>query len=166
MGLENKTVSFIQTAHNPFILCKNVDRPIWETVYLGGSLFSWNGVALQHPPWSLTIRYHCSAKKDLQIGDVIIAAFARITLSIHRVNWRSWTIIMMLQIVVVLACLALTLGFNFGNLPRVARNVKFTSLQMSTPEAPAGSYHYLNLWRWLHLERCVFDSILRYYSTK
>ena len=33
MGLENKTVSFIQTAHNPFILCKNVDRP-----YLGNRI--------------------------------------------------------------------------------------------------------------------------------
>ena len=58
----------------------------------------------------------------------------------QRINLVSHTIIMMLQIVVVLACLALTLGFNFGNSPRVARNVKFTSLQMSTPEAPAGSY--------------------------
>jgi hypothetical protein len=43
---------------------------------------------------------------------------------------------MMLQIVVVLACLALTLGFNFVSVPKVA--LKMAKLHMSTPDAAAG----------------------------
>ena len=47
---------------------------------------------------------------------------------------------MMLKIVVALACLASALGFSLGGAPKVARNVKIATLQMSTPDAPAGKY--------------------------
>jgi hypothetical protein len=48
---------------------------------------------------------------------------------------------MMLKIVVALACLASALGFSLGGAPKVARNVKIATLQMSTPDAPAGKYN-------------------------
>ena len=51
---------------------------------------------------------------------------------------------MMLKIVVALACLASALGFSLGGVPKVARNVKVASLQMSTPDAPAGKFRSLH----------------------
>lgn len=47
---------------------------------------------------------------------------------------------MMLKIVVALACLASALGFSLGGAPKVARNVKIATLQMSSPDAPTGKY--------------------------
>ena len=47
----------------------------------------------------------------------------------------------MLKFVVALACLASALGFSLGGVPKVARNLKIATLQMSTPDAPAGKLY-------------------------
>lgn len=51
----------------------------------------------------------------------------------------------MLKFVVALAYLASALGFSLGGVPKVARNLKIATLQMSTPDAPAGNFAVLTI---------------------